>query len=131
MPPAAISLIHYHDLSCTTAIIWKRLFASLPSGTDSPRGRSGDEVEDGAYNLTHARRHSNASFDHAKDFKTKFEASDPEPVFEEDLHGAAQSDAQAEETMIGRELDKESTSGSIGTDSSFEEGMAGEGEHKM
>jgi len=33
--------------------------------------------------------------------------------------------------MMGTELDQESTSGSIGTDSSFEEGMAVEGQHKM
>jgi hypothetical protein len=37
--------------------------------------------------MTKPRRHSNSSTAVSKDFKTKFEAVDPEPVFEEELHG--------------------------------------------
>ena len=37
--------------------------------------------------MTNPRRRSNSSTVVAKDFKTKFEAIDPEPVFEEKLHG--------------------------------------------
>ncbi|KAI9867160.1 MAG: hypothetical protein M1813_009438 [Trichoglossum hirsutum] len=50
-------------------------------------GRDGDEIEDYNYNMTKPRRHSNSSTAVSKDFKTKFEAVDPEPVFEEELHG--------------------------------------------
>ncbi|KAI9652650.1 MAG: hypothetical protein M1831_006637 [Alyxoria varia] len=46
-------------------------------------GRSGDEVLDGAFNMNHTRRRSNSSVDHANDFKTKFEAIEPDPVFED------------------------------------------------
>jgi hypothetical protein len=37
--------------------------------------------------MTNPRRRSNSSTVVSKDFKTKFEAVDPEPVFEEELHG--------------------------------------------
>lgn len=64
-------------------------------------GREGDEINDYDYNLNNPRRRSNSSTHQIKDFKTKFETIEPEPVFEEELHGA-----------IGAELDKESTSSS-------------------
>jgi len=52
-------------------------------------GREGDEIEDYSYNLTNPRRRSNSSSHTAlKDFKTKFETVEPEPVFEEEIHGA-------------------------------------------
>jgi hypothetical protein len=63
-----------------------------------PRGKEGDELEDYAYNMANARRRSNSSTFTAKDFKTKFETIEPEPVFEEELHGP-----------MGAELDKQST----------------------
>ncbi|KAA8644870.1 uncharacterized protein ATNIH1004_009079 [Aspergillus tanneri] len=50
-------------------------------------GRSGDEVQDYDYNFTNARRYSNSSTQGIADFKTKFETREPEPVFEEHLHG--------------------------------------------
>ncbi|KAI9723491.1 MAG: hypothetical protein M1828_004221 [Chrysothrix sp. TS-e1954] len=50
-------------------------------------GKSGDEVLDEAFNMNKNRRRSNSSIDHALDFKTKFEAVEPEPVFEEEVHG--------------------------------------------
>ncbi|KZF25629.1 hypothetical protein L228DRAFT_80199 [Xylona heveae TC161] len=57
-------------------------------------GRDGEEVEDYAYNMNNPRRRSNSN-SHAhtlKDFKTKFETVDQEPVFEEELHGARPED---------------------------------------
>ncbi|KAF2256399.1 hypothetical protein BU26DRAFT_513232 [Trematosphaeria pertusa] len=64
-------------------------------------GREGDEVEDYGYNMNNPRRRSNSSTHAAKDFKTKFETIETEPVFEEEVHGA-----------MGAELDKESTASS-------------------
>jgi hypothetical protein len=57
-------------------------------------GVDGDEVQDSGFNMNNARRRSNSSSYTAglKDFKTKFEQIDPEPVFEEDLHGAESED---------------------------------------
>lgn len=65
------------------------------------RGREGDEIDDLGYNLTNPRRRSNSSTNQNKDFKTKFETVEPEPVFEEEIHGP-----------MGAELDKESTASS-------------------
>ncbi|KAF2653371.1 hypothetical protein K491DRAFT_694768 [Lophiostoma macrostomum CBS 122681] len=70
-------------------------------------GREGDELEEHAYNINNARRRSNSSTHATKDFKTKFETIEPEPVFEEELHGP-----------MGAELDKEST---VSSDKSVEE----------
>lgn len=55
-----------------------------------PRGTPGDESQDYGYNFTNARRRSNSSsHGHAiGDFKTKFEAVEADPVFEEEYHGA-------------------------------------------
>ncbi|KAF3011232.1 hypothetical protein E8E13_011640 [Curvularia kusanoi] len=64
-------------------------------------GRNGDEVEDMPYNMNNARRRSNSSTHQLKDFKTKFETIETEPVFEEELHGP-----------IGEELEKQSTTSS-------------------
>ncbi|MCJ1225139.1 hypothetical protein MMC12_001788 [Toensbergia leucococca] len=53
-------------------------------------GRSGEESQDYGYNFTNNRRRSNSS-SHAHsidDFKTKFEAVEADPVFEEEFHGA-------------------------------------------
>jgi len=67
-------------------------------------GREGDELDDLDYNLANARRRSNSSTHAAfKDFKTKFETIETEPVFEEELHGAAAgADADKESTTSGR-----------------------------
>lgn len=56
------------------------------------------------YNIANARRRSNSSTNPTRDFKTKFETVEPEPVFEEELHGP-----------MGAELDKESTTSSSNT----------------
>ncbi|OQE08561.1 hypothetical protein PENVUL_c009G09164 [Penicillium vulpinum] len=47
-------------------------------------GRSGDEMQDTDYSFANARRHSNSSTQGLADFNTKFEAFEPEPVFEEE-----------------------------------------------
>jgi hypothetical protein len=39
--------------------------------------------------MNNARRRSNSSTQGLADFRTKFETVDPEPVFEEQLHGPA------------------------------------------
>ena len=56
---------------------------------DKHRGVNGEEVQDEGFNLANARRRSNSSSYSAglKDFKTKFETLETEPVFEEELHG--------------------------------------------
>jgi hypothetical protein len=64
-------------------------------------GREGEEVEDYGYNMNNPRRRSNSSTHVGKDFKTKFETIEPEPVFEEELHGP-----------MGDELEKQSTTSS-------------------
>jgi hypothetical protein len=53
------------------------------------RGGFGEEVVDEDFSFTNARRRSNSSSisHHISDFKTKFEVNDPEPVFEESVHG--------------------------------------------
>ncbi|KAG8528055.1 uncharacterized protein KY384_006971 [Bacidia gigantensis] len=52
-------------------------------------GTPGDESQDYGYNFTNARRRSNSSSHshHITDFKTKFEAVEADPVFEEEFHG--------------------------------------------
>ncbi|KAF2086124.1 hypothetical protein K490DRAFT_74674 [Saccharata proteae CBS 121410] len=78
-------------------------------------GREGAELEDYAYNMHNARRRSNSST-HAhglKDFKTKFETVEQEPVFEEELHGPLPPDEN--------ELEKSSTMSSDHTASSIDE----------
>lgn len=54
------------------------------------RGVNGEEVQDEGFNFNNARRRSNSSSYTAglKDFKTKFEHIEADPVFEEDIHGA-------------------------------------------
>lgn len=75
-------------------------------------GREGVEIEDYNYNLTNPRRRSNSSSHTGlKDFKTKFETVEPEPVFEEEIHGAP----------IGEELEKESTVSSANSAQSVDE----------
>ncbi|KAL4870608.1 hypothetical protein BDV12DRAFT_165460 [Aspergillus spectabilis] len=50
-------------------------------------GRSGEEVQDYEYTFLNTRRHSNSSIQGISGFKTKFETVEPEPVFEQDMHG--------------------------------------------
>ncbi|KAI1167612.1 hypothetical protein F5B18DRAFT_647396 [Nemania serpens] len=57
-------------------------------------GNVGEEVVDEQFNFVNARRRSNSSgySNHLSDFKTKFEFNEPEPVFEESIHGPAVED---------------------------------------
>ncbi|KAI1336572.1 hypothetical protein F5Y15DRAFT_394276 [Xylariaceae sp. FL0016] len=69
-------------------------------------GNAGEEVVDEGFNLANARRRTNSSgFVDLMDFKTKFEVNEPEPVFEESLHGP-EADNELSKT------DTSSTSGS-------------------
>lgn len=71
------------------------------------RGAAGDELEDIRPNMAKVRRRSNSSTLNARDLKTKFETIEPEPVFEEEVHGP-----------MGEELEKQSTAS---TDKSVDE----------
>lgn len=57
------------------------------------RGCFGDDVVDENFRFTNARRRSNSSsFSHMTEFKTKFEVNEPEPVFEESIHGPSEDE---------------------------------------
>jgi hypothetical protein len=62
--------------------------------TTTPRGHPGDEVQDTNYAMNNPRRRSNSSSHSklAKDFKTKFEIVEAEPVFEMSEHGPLDED---------------------------------------
>ncbi|KAJ6024469.1 hypothetical protein N7540_005266 [Penicillium herquei] len=62
-------------------------------------GRSGDESQDYGYNFTNTRRRSNSSIQGLTDFRTKFETVEPEPVFEEKVHGASDVETGNESAM--------------------------------
>ena len=71
-------------------------------------------MEDGGFTMANARRRSNSSSYTAglKDFKTKFEHVENDPVFEEDIHGALDDDELPET----RRINTESSEGSIDED---------------
>jgi hypothetical protein len=57
------------------------------------RGTVNDDIAGEQFTFTNTRRRSNSSsFSHITDFKTKFEVNEPEPVFEESLHGPEEED---------------------------------------
>ena len=64
-----------------------------------PRGNAGDEVVDENFRFANARRRSNSSsLSHqVSDLKTKFEFNEPEPVFEESVHGPLEEDNNSED----------------------------------
>ena len=72
------------------------------------RGNAGDEIRDEDFNFTNARRRSNSTgFPHnPSDFKTKFEINEPEPVFEEDIHGP-EEDSSKTDTSSSVSVDEE------------------------
>jgi hypothetical protein len=86
--------------------------------TNADRGRDGEESQDYGYTFNNARRRSNSSTQVLGDFKTKFEAVDADPVFEEELHGPTEED-----------IEKASTHDS--TDSSILGGSVDDDEKKM
>lgn len=59
-------------------------------------GSMGEEVVDESFNFTNARRRSNSSnmTTDIKNFKTKFDMNEQEPVFEEYLHGPRDEDEE-------------------------------------
>jgi hypothetical protein len=72
---------------------------ALPAPTtNTDRGRDGEESQDYGYNFNNARRRSNSSTQALGDFKTKFEAMDADPVFEEELHGPTEEDIEKAST---------------------------------
>ncbi|KAF6826748.1 hypothetical protein CPLU01_09504 [Colletotrichum plurivorum] len=81
-------------------------------GGRSNWGNAGEEVVDEDFRFTNARRRTNSSgyADNLQAFKTKFDVNEPEPVFEESLHGPTEDD--------GEELTKTETSES-GRSSSY------------
>ena len=87
------------------------------------RGTPGDESQDYGYKFTNARRRSNSSsHGHSLiDFKTKFEAIEADPVFEENYHGA-KADVDDEQHMSS--LEKGDSADSISTASVEEEEVA-------
>jgi hypothetical protein len=64
--------------------------------------------------MANARRRSNSSSyaGGLKDFKTKFETIEQEPVFEEDIHGAVDD----EELPAARRVNTDSSEGSVDED---------------
>ena len=79
------------------------------------RGRDGDEAHDYGYNFTNTRRRSNSISQTLGDFKTKFEAIETEPVFEEELHGPAHEEDDKENLTLNKAetSDSSTTAGSV------------------
>jgi hypothetical protein len=73
-------------------------------GGKSNWGGPGEEVVDDNFNFTNARRRSNSSgyANGLRDFKTKFEFNEPEPVFEESVHGPP-AEGEVDETLAKTE----------------------------
>ena len=88
------------------------------ASTDTDRGRDGEESQDYGYTFNNTRRRSNSSNQALGDFKTKFDAPDTDPVFEEELHGPTEDD-----------VEKASTNDS--TDSSTLEGSTDDDDKKL
>ena len=53
-------------------------------------------MQDYGYTFTNSRRRSNSSAQGLADFRTKFEAVEPEPVFEERSHGLPEENADGD-----------------------------------
>ncbi|KAL4929629.1 uncharacterized protein BDV17DRAFT_60035 [Aspergillus undulatus] len=87
-------------------------------------GRSGDEVQDYEYSFMNARRHSNSSTQETSGFKTKFETVEPEPAFEEDLHGASSETVIDGTPVVKIESASSGTSGSGETEKAADRNSA-------
>ncbi|KAK0727059.1 hypothetical protein B0T26DRAFT_868436 [Lasiosphaeria miniovina] len=73
-------------------------------------GNAGEEVIDEPFNFTNSRRRSNSSgfSTHPENLRTKFEFNEPEPVFEESLHGPEGDDElKTESSSSGASVDGE------------------------
>lgn len=83
------------------------LVSCAAADLDDFRGRSGDEVQDYGYTMNNARRRSNSSTQGLADFRTKFETIEPEPVFEEQLHGPADESTVTKVESTSSSIDSE------------------------
>ena len=81
----------------------RRLSRVLTSTKHPRRGVSGEESQDYGYNFANQRRRSNSSTQALGDFKTKFEANEQDPVFEEELHGPTDDDMEHASTISKEE----------------------------
>ncbi|CAK7232702.1 hypothetical protein SBRCBS47491_008361 [Sporothrix bragantina] len=72
-------------------------------------GGMGEEVVDQTFNFANPRRRSNSSSmtTDIRNFKTKFDVNETDPVFEEDIHGPTEDD----DDML-HSMDSNSTEGS-------------------
>lgn len=72
-------------------------------------GNAGEELMDEPdFNFTNARRRSNSSgLLSQEQMRTKFEFNEPEPVFEEDLHGPEEVLHKTETSSSGGSIDKD------------------------
>lgn len=91
--------------------IGMRVFSSWFQPLISLRGRDGEEAQDYGYAFSNQRRRSNSSTQALGDFKTKFEAMDTDPVFEENLHGPTDDDIEKASTLSKEESTDTSTLG--------------------
>ncbi|KAL2863025.1 uncharacterized protein BJX67DRAFT_364591 [Aspergillus lucknowensis] len=89
-------------------------------------GRSGEEVQDYEYTFMNTRRHSNSSLQGMSGFKTKFETIDPEPVFEEGLHGPLSETIIDGEPVMKVNSTGSGTSGSGETENAADRNVAAE-----
>lgn len=89
--------------------------SSTNNNADNIRGVDGEEVQDQGFNMANARRRSNSSSYTAglKDFKTKFETIDAEPVFEEGFHDVPDD---SEDLPTARRVNTESSDSSVDDD---------------
>lgn len=75
--------------------MWHRNLLTIQQRTNTAaRGTVNDDIADEDFTFTNARRRSNSSSfsHHVSDLKTKFEVNEPEPVFEESVHGPEEED---------------------------------------
>lgn len=68
-------------------------------------------MQDYGYNFTNARRRSNSSSHGLGEFKTKFEAVEADPVFEEEVHGHHEDPEDGETLSLEKADTADSTSG--------------------
>ena len=94
------------------ASLWAALVALLFVSCDSPPPTA---VEVAGVAYVNERRRSNSSTQALGDFKTKFEAIDQDPVFEEELHGPTDDDMEHAST-ISKEESVDSTLEGSGQD---------------
>lgn len=99
---------------------WSVRNLSLLVCANPGRGRDGEEVHDYGYNFTNARRRSNSSGQVLTDFKSKFEALDADPVFEEGIHGPTEEEIEQASTISKEDSnDTSSYGGSVIEDDGF------------